>query len=146
MNSKTKLALILATISILMAATAALALEVVVSNSVDTRVSLMFSYVDATTGRVTTKGWFRVQPGETKNFAINADGGQAIYAAAFNKDQYFDSSTRSQKPVVRWCSSHTFTWEGEGATDSDGAWSAKFFPVGNDGNNRVVRIDAALKQ
>ena len=146
MTSKTKLALILATLSILLTTTAALALEVIVSNSVGTRVSVTFSYVDATTGRVTTRGWFKVQAGETESFEINADEGHEIYAAAFNKVQYFDSFTRSQKLVVRWCSSRTFKWEGEGETDADGAWSAKFYPVGNEGNNRVVRVDTAPRR
>ena len=112
----------------------------------DTRVSVVFSYVDAATGRVTTRGWFKVQAGKTESVEINADEGHEIYAAAFNKNQYYDSFTRSQKPVARWCSSHTFTWKGEGKNNADEAWSAKFYPAGYEELNRVVRVDTAPRR
>jgi hypothetical protein len=140
MTKKMSFALILAAVSVLLAA-AAFALEVTVSNTVDTGVSVAFSYTDAATGRVTTSGWFKVQAGETSGFEINADEGDEIYAAAFNKDQFFDGSTRQSKPVTRWCSSRNFKWEGESGAGAEGAWSAKFYPAGHEGDKRVVRVD-----
>jgi uncharacterized membrane protein len=142
MTKKMRFALVLAAVSALLAASAAFALEVTVANTTGTQVSVAFSYVDATTGKVTTGGWFKVQAGETRGFEINADEGQEIYAAAFNKSQYHDSSARRSKPVTRWCSSRTFKWEGESA-GADGAWSAKFYPAGYEGSSRVVRVDTA---
>jgi hypothetical protein len=113
---------------------------------VDTGVSVAFSYTDAATGRVTTGGWFKVQAGETASFEINADEAGEIYAAAFNKDQFSDRSARRTNPVTRWCSSRNFKWEGESEPGADGAWSAKFYPAGREGNNRVVRVDTAQRR
>jgi hypothetical protein len=123
----------------------AYALEITVSNDggIGTGASVAFAYTDASTGRVTAKGWFSVPAGEVESFQVNADPSHEIYFAAYNKVPFLDSATRGKKPLKRWASPHNFTFDTDDEPDDDGAWEAKFYPVGHESDAYVVNLDYA---
>ncbi|MDR3321799.1 MAG: hypothetical protein LBS93_05060 [Synergistaceae bacterium] len=134
MTKKMRFALFTAILVLLMASTvSAFALGITVSNNsgLGSPANVAFVYTDASTGTQTAKAWFKVPVGEVRSFELNADSDKPIYYAAYNKVQFLDSATRGEKPIVRWASPHNFTFTGDYEPDADGAWQAKFYPVGS---------------
>jgi hypothetical protein len=134
---KTVTLALLALTAALCLAGAANAAEITVSNALDIKLSLTFTYYDRESGELTTKGWWHVEPYGQTVVTLDADESRDIYYAAYNKDQFVDSTTRQNPQVMRWANYHNFTYTAEeGATASD-AWEGKFYKV----NGASLNID-----
>ncbi len=118
-------------------ATCAFAAEITVANGLDVRVSIAFAYYDADSGTFVTKGWWHAEPGAQTVVALDADESRDIFYAAYNKDQFVDSSTRGNPVVKRWTSPRNFTFATDEEPAGEGAWQGRFYKV----NGSTLNID-----
>jgi len=118
------------------AATTACAASFTFSNSFNIRISVTMAYVDARSGVMTTRGWWHVEPGGETVISVNADESRGVYYAAYNKNQYYDSSAGTT--LKRWASPRTFTYTGDETPYDDGVWYGTFYRI----SGRSVNIDS----
>jgi len=123
----------------LLAATAACAASFTFSNSLSLRMSVTMTYVDADSGVMTTRGWWHVDPGDETVITVNADESRGVYYAAYNKGQYYDSSTRENPQIKRWVNPRTFTYTTDEQPYDNGVFYGTFYRI----NGRSVRIDTS---
>ena len=135
---KTGLAVV-SLVLVLAAASGAYSATIDFSNDLDVRVSVTLTYVDADSGALTTRGWWRVEPGGEAAITVNADESRGIYYAAYNKNQYMDSSTSGNEQIRRWASSRKFTYTTDEEPSDDGVWLGRFYEI----NGSSVNIDSA---
>jgi len=122
---------------LILTATAACAANITFSNSLNLRIAITMTYVDRDLGVLVTKGWWHVEPGGETVVSLNADESYDIYYAAYNKDQYFDSSTRSNPQIKRWANRRIFTYTTDEEPYDDDVWYGRFYRI----NGRSVNID-----
>ena len=135
---KTVLAVV-SLILVLTAASGAFATTISVTNGLDLRVSVTVTYVDADSGALVTRGWWRVEPDGEAAITVNADESRGIYYAAYNRDQYMDSSTKGNPQIRRWASPRTFTYATDAEPSGEGVWQGRFYKI----NGSSVNIDSA---
>ena len=121
--------LVLSVWVLLVAATAACAASFTFSNSLGIRMSITMVYIDADTTEMTTKGWWHVEPGGQTVITVNADESKDVYYAAYNKGQYYDSSTLGNRQERRWASPRTFTYTSDERPYDDGVWQGTFYRI-----------------
>lgn len=115
--------------AVLVLAAMALASDVAVSNRLDTKLSITLSYYDADTGEIVTRGWWHVEPHGQIVISVNADESRGIYYAAYNKDQFVDTSTRQNEQIHRWASPRNFEAINDEEPTAPGTWRGKFYKV-----------------
>jgi hypothetical protein len=98
------------------------------------------TYVDADSGVMTTKGWWYVEPGGETDITVDADESSDVYYAAYNKNQYFDSSIPGNPNIRRWASPRTFTYATNDEPDDSGVWLGTFYRI----NGKNVNIDTSV--
>ena len=108
---------------------AACAAEISVSNALDLRLSLTFAYYDRESGELTTKGWWYVEPHGQTVVTLDADESRGIYYAAYNKDQFVDTTTRENPQIFRWASYRNFTFTADTEPSDPDAWKGRFFKI-----------------
>lgn len=118
-------------------ATGAFAADITVSNKLDTKLSITLAYYDKDSGALVTQGWWHVEPGGQTVIAVNADESRDIYYAAYNKDQFVDSSTRSNPQIRRWAGPRNFTYTTDAELTDEGVWQGRFYKV----NGTSVNVD-----
>ena len=140
MNTTKKLACIIlvALAFSIVAATVALAANITFSNSFNFRMSVTLAYVDAQSGVMTTRGWWHVEPGGSTVISVNAVESEGIYYAAYNKNQYYDSSAYGASRIRRWASPRTFTNTTDDRLYDDGEWQGTYYRI----SGRSVQIDS----
>ena len=119
-----------------LASTAAFAVSITFSNSLNIRMSVTMAYVDEDSGIMTTKGWWHVEPDDETVITVDADESSGVYYAAYNKGQYYDSNA-SGNSIKRWANPRTFTYTSDEEPYDDGVWYGTFYRI--DGNS--VNID-----
>ncbi|MDR2780344.1 MAG: DUF1036 domain-containing protein [Synergistaceae bacterium] len=113
-----------------------------ISNSLGVRVSIVLTYTDANSGTLTTRGWWRVAPGGETTVTVDADESRDIYYAAYNKDQFMDSSTFGNPEIRRWASPHNFTYSTDAEPSDEGVWQGRFHKI----NGSSVNIDSTRRR
>jgi uncharacterized membrane protein len=114
---------------------------ITITNDMNTRLSVALTYVDYSSGALVTKGWWHVAPGGETSITVNADESRGIYFAAYNKDQYYDSSAKKNEQIMRWASRRTFTYSSDTRPDDESAWQGRFFKI----NGNAVNIDSKTR-
>ncbi|MDR1651143.1 MAG: DUF1036 domain-containing protein [Synergistaceae bacterium] len=115
---------------ILASASGAYAAAITFTNELDLRLSIALAYYDNDLGTLVTKGWWHVEPDGDTTITINADESKDIYYAAYNKDQFIDSSTRGNPKITRWASPHNFTYTDDSEPSDEGVWEGRFYKIG----------------
>jgi uncharacterized membrane protein len=139
MKGKVKFVCLVLAVLVFSATTAACAATFTFTNDLDLRIAITMAYYDANSGALTTRGWWHVGPGGQTSVSVNADTSRDVYFAAYNRVQYFDSSTRGNPTIRRLASRNTFRFTTE--TDPAGhydVWEGRYFRI----NGQSVRIDA----
>ncbi|MDL2264488.1 DUF1036 domain-containing protein [Synergistaceae bacterium OttesenSCG-928-I11] len=113
------------------------AAEISVSNALDIRLSLTFTYHDRESGELTTKGWWYVEPHGQTVVTLDADESRDIYYAAFNKDQFVDTTTRNNPQIWRWASYRNFSFTTEEDPSDPDVWKGRFFKI----NGTSINVD-----
>lgn len=113
---------------VFMCAGGAFAADVTFRNELDIRLSVTMTYVDKDSGQLTTKGWWYVEPGGSTVITVDSEEAGDIYYAAYNKDQFIDSSTLKGPKILRWASPRMFSYTDEIPSD-EGIWEGKFYKV-----------------
>ena len=121
------------------AATAACAVSFTFMNSLNLRMSITMTYVDAESGVMTTKGWWHVDPGGETVITVDADASSGVYYAAYNKGQYYDSGTRGNPQIKRWANPRAFTYTSDEQPYDDGVWYGTYYRI----DGRSVHIDTS---
>ena len=137
MKAAKKFVCLVLAVLVLSVASAACAATFTFSNSLNQRAAIALTYVDASTGAMTTKGWWHVEPNGSTSITVNADESRGVYYAAYNDIQFLDSSMRGNPQIRRWASQHHFTYATDAQPNDATAWHGRFFRI--DGN--VVNID-----
>ncbi len=118
-------------------AVGAYAAEISVSNALDIRLSLTFTYRDIASGSLVTKGWWYVEPHGQTVVTLDADESHDIFYAAYNKDQFVDSATRRNPQIWRWASYRNFLFTTEEAPADSDTWKGRFYKI----NGTSLNID-----
>ena|GEM_PF-1637581 len=141
MNTTKKFAYIIlvALVFSIVAATAVCAATITFSNSFNIRMSITLAYVDADSGVMTTRGWWHVEPGGETVINVNASESEGVYYAAYNKNQYYDSSAYGVTRIRRWASPRTFTYTSDERSYADGEWQGTYYRI----SGRSVQIDSS---
>ena len=131
---------LLSVVLVLSTPLAALGAPFAFSNGLNIRMSITMTYVDADSGALTTRGWWHVEPGGETVVNVDADLSKGVYYAAYNKGQYYDSSTDGDAQIGRWASPRTFTYTTDEKPYDDGVWYGAYYMI----NGRSVHIDTSV--
>ncbi|MDR3332780.1 MAG: DUF1036 domain-containing protein [Synergistaceae bacterium] len=129
--------LLLASVLVFVSISGAFAASITVSNGLGVKLSVAVAYYDRDSGSLVTNGWRHIAPGDEATITVNADETKDFFYAAYNKDQFIDSSTNDNAKINRWCSPRNFTLTGDATPSDDGAWEGKFYKV----NGSSVKVD-----
>jgi uncharacterized membrane protein len=129
---------IVSLVLVLATAPGAYSATVDISNGLDVRVSVALTYAAGGNGELTTKGWWRVEPGGETTITVDADESRGIYYAAYNKIQFIDSSTLGNPEIRRWAGPHNFTYTTDEEPADEGVWEGRFYKI----NGSSVNIDS----
>jgi uncharacterized membrane protein len=132
---------VLASAVVLTSVSGASAAAITFTNDLDLRLSIAIAYYDEDLGVLVTKGWWHVEPDSETIVTVNADESKDIYYAAYNKNQYTDSSTRDNPKITRWASPRNFTFSGDAEPSGDGVWEGRFYKI----NGSSVNVDGGTR-
>ena len=138
MKTAMKMVCLVLAVSVFSLVSAASAATFTFTNDLDLRIAITVTYYDANSGVLTTRGWWHVNPGGRTDVTVNADASRGVYYAAYNKEQFIDSSTRSNPQLRRWASYSTFTFTSDAEPLDHDVWRGRFYRV----NGSSVNIDA----
>lgn len=130
---------VLVTSLFLVIAAGAFAAEITVSNQLDHKLSITFTYYDSNTGGLVTKGWWHVEPRGETVVTLDADTARDIFYAAYNKDQFVDAATRGNAQIWRWAGPRNFEYTSEDEPADPGVWKGRFYKVGGTSLNIDAR-------
>ena len=113
MHVKRKIGLTLLTMfmAVFVAISSAVAGELLIKNTLDTKILVAVVYCDDATKAWTTIGWYGIEGNTAKKLKLDkADTGKAVYAYAESKGIEYKDSNGGEQKIARWVRSESFTF------------------------------------
>jgi uncharacterized membrane protein len=124
---------------------ASAAAKIIIHNTFNREIYIAFLYLDTSSKRWTTEGWWGVDANASKTLNLNkADASKVLYHARAGNQNYVDKSTLDREKIRRWVSDDLFEYD-----VTEKPWKAKnphislFYSARYSDSSKafVVRID-----